>query len=139
MRRRLLLLFLGACAGAAPAAVYKYIDPVTRIASYSNFRLPGQPSRELTPPPSSARRHSGKFKGDGKDAPARLLGMADFPRIDPARQRQMDADRKVIIGDELRAEETGLRQALAAHAPAESLHRRQADVDALRRELGRLK
>lgn len=133
----LLTLILAMSPAVARAAIFKYIDPLTRMANYSNFRPVGHAARELIiapPRPASVARARPVLP-----ARAPMLGVNDFPRIAPARQRQLDADRKGIIGDELGAEELLLRQALDGRAGAEAIGRHQANVAALRRELARLR
>jgi hypothetical protein len=72
-------------------------------------------------------------------APARIDPVVH--RVDPAEQRGRDDQRRTILETELRAEEDALARARAgAGADMAKVVARHADnVDALRRELGRMK
>jgi hypothetical protein len=147
MARRLGCLLLAMLVmPAARAVLFKYVDPVTRMASYTNFR-PSQPgARELVlrpePPPRRAASRGGStpttHAAPGGRKPPPMLGAANFPRIDAERQRELDADRKHIIGSELLAAQAELARLLAGRAPADRVGRRRSDVAALQRELARL-
>ncbi|PHV06635.1 hypothetical protein CSQ96_14875 [Janthinobacterium sp. BJB412] len=141
--RRLVCLLLAAVATpAAQAALFKYVDPATRVVSYTNFRPPMAGARELVLRPRSAPRRAAPSPaaGNARDgAPSPMLGMADFPRTGAERQRELDADRKHIISTELQAAEAELERLLAGRAPPERVTRHRGDVAALRRELARLR
>ncbi|WP_166884764.1 hypothetical protein [Massilia sp. CCM 8734] len=134
-------LLLAGAVPAAQAALFKYVDPETHIASYTNYR-PAQPgARELAlrldPPrrrPAAARAPAMAVAAVGRAT----LGPADFPRIDPARQQELDRGRRHIIGTELQTAEAELAQLLAAGGAPAHIGRRRGDVAALRRELERL-
>jgi hypothetical protein len=162
------LLLAWAAMPAARAALFKYVDPLTRMASYSNYR-PAQPgARELVlridaprrrapgnsraPAAAAAPMRGPAIRGPAIRGPAirgpairgpairgpAIRGPANFPRVDAARQRERDSDRRHILDTELRSVEAELARLLAGGAAPEHIGRRRADVAALRRELERL-
>ncbi|MFB9241723.1 hypothetical protein IV454_18795 [Massilia antarctica] len=145
---RLGCLLLAALGMPAQSALFKYLDPVTRVASYTNYR-PSQPgARELVPrldaparrgaPGARAPAFAAASVPRPEPGPGPGPGPANFPRIDATRQRELDAGRRYIIGTELQAAEAELARLLAGAAAPEHIGRRRGDVAALRRELERL-
>ena len=133
---------LAASGVPAQAALYKYVDPVTHVASYTNFRPAQAGARVLAPRPDPplARPRATLARAGAAGAVARpaLLGPAAFPRIDPARQRALDGDRKHIIATELELVQAELARLLAGRAGLDRIARQRGDVAALRRDLARL-
>jgi hypothetical protein len=137
-------LVLGSASAGAPAAVFKHVDQRTHEVSYANFLPPGWPARELTlprsPEPRRTRHSSSSPMDDSPPArPERLLGADTFPRIDPEQQRKLDVDRRKILGDELMSVQAALQQAQSRSDAPDVINRHRADVEALLRELARVK
>ncbi|RSZ61094.1 hypothetical protein HF313_16480 [Massilia atriviolacea] len=139
---RLCCLLLVSGMPAAQAALFKYVDPVTRMASYTNYRPSQAGARELALRLDGApRRVAARVRSLATAAVAAsgpMLGPANFPRIDAARQRELDTGRRHIIGTELQSAEAELARLLAGGAAPDQIGRRRGDVAALRRELERL-
>lgn len=130
----------------AQAALFKQVDPVSHMASYTNYKPPGS-AREVIPkeprsePVARPARSAGAAPaGRGtRDTPSVSTDATGFPRIAADQQRRMDIDRKKILSDELQAVEGALRQAIGRQAAPEVIHRHESDMAALRRELDSVK
>ncbi|UOD29662.1 hypothetical protein INH39_30470 [Massilia violaceinigra] len=146
------LLLAASTMPSAQAALFKYVDPVTRVASYTNFRPSQRGARELVLRELVLRREAAprRVAPPGEPRPVALassspraavavVGPASFPRIDARRQRELDSDRKYILGTELMSAQADLARLLAGSAPADSIGRRRSDVAALERELARVR
>lgn len=137
-------LVLATASASAPAAVFKHVNQRTHEVSYANYLPPGWPARELTlprsPEPQRSRRGTGSPIDDSPPVrPERLLDADAFPRIDPEQQRKLDVDRRKILGDELMSVQVALQQAQSRRDAPDVISRHRADVEALLRELGRVK
>lgn len=116
----------------ASAAIYQVVDPETGHVTYTNL------------PPRSGGAQS-QSKPDVKPAtPARSSVSksstpANFPHITTQEQRSRDTDRKQILLDELRSEENLLKDAQVKQAADEVVHRHEANIKALQREVNALK
>lgn len=144
------LLLAASCMPAAQAALFKYVDPVTRVASYTNFRPSQAGARELvlrelvrrSAPRRVAQSMAAKpvaIAASGVRAAMPKLGPANFPRIEARRQRELDMDRRHILSTELASAQADVARLLAGSAPADHIGRRRSDVAALERELARLR
>jgi hypothetical protein len=107
------------------ARVYKHVDPATGVIMYSNV-------------PSLADQRPWRARRATKTLAAMTANHA-FPKVNAARQRERDTERRFIIEDELRTEQSALNQALASKAADRIIRRYQANVSALQREVERLK
>lgn len=116
----LLWLALSATPCRAGGEVYTHVDRVSGMVVLSN----------VPPPASMAPAHVVQDKA--RAAPAA------FTRVTPARQREMDADRRAILEDELNEERRALAAASGARAAREVLTRHAANIAALQRELARV-
>ncbi len=148
------LLLAASTMPSAQAALFKYVDPVTRVASYTNFRPSQRGARELVlrelvlrretaprrvSPPREPRPVALAMSSPRAAVTVAAVGPASFPRIDARRQRELDSDRKYILGTELMSAQADLARLLAGSAPADSIGRRRSDVAALERELARVR
>lgn len=104
----------------AGGEVYRHVDPVSGMVVLNNV-----------PPPETAAPVRA-VQGKAQATPA------SFARISAARQRELDADRRAILEDELNEEQRALTAASAGHAARDVLQRHAANVAALQRELARL-
>lgn len=133
-------------AHSAQAALFKQVDPVTHMASYTNYKPPGT-AREVIPKeprsaPAARPAHNAPASGaasTGRENVSASTSQAGFPRVDADQQRRMDMDRKKILSDELQAVEAALRMAVGRQAGPEVIHRHESDMAALRRELDSVK
>ena len=146
------LLLAASSMPAAHAALFKYVDPVTRVASYTNFRPSQAGARELVlrelvrragPAPrrvaQAVAARPVALAGSSVRAAMPTLGPANFPRIEARRQRELDMDRKHILSTELASAQADVARLLAGSAPADHVGRRRSDVAALERELARVR
>jgi hypothetical protein len=106
----------------AGGAVYAHVDPVSGMVVLNNV----PPGARAAP----AQAHI-------PDRNSRAL-LAAFARVSPARQREMDADRRAILENELNEERRALAVASAGHAAGDVRARHAANIAALQRELAHL-
>lgn len=138
----LLATLLSLMAGAARAQVYRYVDSATGSFIYSNQKsdLPVL-SRMSAPSPlrcaSVSPLASGQVRSASKKTVAAGLAPAAFPRVSSAAQREYDSDRRRILQEELELEKSALNDAIGKGASEDIVHRHQANVAALERELDR--
>jgi hypothetical protein len=121
-RACLLCLAVATAPCLAGGDVYVHVDKVSGMVVVNNIP-PAAPAAQL---PTRA------FQGKAQATPA------GFARVSAARQRDMDADRRAILEQELDEERHALAGAHAAHAASDVLARHVANVAALQRELARL-
>ncbi|MES2320128.1 MAG: hypothetical protein V4631_21840 [Pseudomonadota bacterium] len=115
------LLIAPAC---AQAAIFSHVDPGSGLTILSNVDAGrAETVKKLAPTPTQAARA------------AAAATPADFPRVSAARQRERDGGRRAILMAELAGEQQALGTAAAARAQADVLHRHQANIAALQREL----
>jgi hypothetical protein len=62
-----------------------------------------------------------------------------FPRIDPATQQARDNERLEILKEELQSERMAMNDAIAKNAAGETVHRHEAVIAALQREISNMK
>lgn len=123
----------------ANAEIFKYRDPETGGMILTNIRREPQavtaprPSPEsgasilpALPPPPEPRLNPGPAS-------------SEFPRISARTQRHRDMDRRTILDEELRAEKSALDMAMSGGANAEKVERHRGNVEALEREIARLR
>ena len=158
-----LLPALGLPGAARAQAVYKCVD-AGGITLYTDTQRPNckaldLPSGGATAPIGGAARRAG--------APARVAGApaaaapSDFPKVNTSQQRARDDDRREILNDELRSEESklaGLRREFNGGEPErqgnernyakyqervaqmkDSIGRAEKNVDALKREIANIR
>jgi hypothetical protein len=118
-RNRFLMALTLAAGLAHPAAhadstVYKCVDKSGHVeltdvnkAGCKPLDLPGYMPAPRAPTPA-ANPAAGMRQGAGRPAASPAASPANFPRVDSYTQRERDADRREILGDELRAEEQKL-------------------------------
>lgn len=117
-----LWLAFGTVPCQAGGDVYTHVDPVSGMVVLNNV----PPGARAVP----ASTHTPHWKPRAK--------LAAFARISPARQREIDADRRGILQNELSEERRVLAVASAGHAAGDVLARHAANIAALQRELTRL-
>lgn len=155
-------------AGLAPPAahadstVYKCVDKSGHVeftdvnkAGCKPLDLPGYMPAPRAPTPAVTMR-----QGAGRPAASPAPSPANFPRVDSTTQRERDADRREILGDELRAEEqklANLKRDFNNGEPErqgneknyakyqervaqmrDDISRSEKNIEALRREIGNL-
>ena len=155
-------LALGLPGAARAQAVYKCVD-ASGVALYTDTRRPDCKALDLpsggatTPIAGPARRAGAPPRGAAPAAAAPL----DFPKVNTFQQRARDDDRRGILNDELRSEESKLGelrrefnggeperqgnernyakyQERAAHMK-DDMGRAEKNIDALKREIGNIK
>jgi len=101
-------------AAHADSTVYKCVDKSGHVeftdankAGCKPLDLPGYMPAPRAPTPA-ANSAVNMRQGAGRPAASPAPGPANFPRVDSYTQRERDADRREILGDELRAEEQKL-------------------------------
>lgn len=106
------LLLLAACGAASAQQIYLCQDAsghkeLTDTRKGSNCKALDLPGAAI---PAPARREGGAHgRPPGTPAPATVAPSA-FPRVDSAEQRARDADRRQILGEELRSEQQKLAE-----------------------------
>jgi hypothetical protein len=101
-------------AAHADSTVYKCVDKSGHVeftdvskAGCKPLDLPGYMPAPRAPTPA-ANPAANMRQGAGRPAASPAASPANFPRVDSYTQRERDADRREILGDELRAEEQKL-------------------------------
>lgn len=105
----------------APAAIFSHVDVDSGLTILNNVG-PDRPRSVKTVSASPVRA-------------SKTAAPSDFPRVSAAHQQAMDGGRRAILMAELSQEQQALDAAAAAGAQAEVLHRHQANIAALQREL----
>lgn len=105
--------------GTAQAGIFTHVDPVSGMTVMSNVARSS---------PAAAVKTVAAPRAAGAAA-------ADFPRVSKERQSELDGGRRSILDNELAAEQQALAAAAARRAEQSVLHRHQANVAALQREL----
>ena len=108
---------------SAQAAIFRHVDPGSGLTILSNVDAASAGAVKNVAPASVQA---------GKGATATP---ADFPRVSAARQQERDGGRRAILMAELASEQQSFGAAAAAHAQLDVLHRHQANIAALQREL----
>lgn len=141
-----LVLFISLALAALPvqADIYKHVDADGHV-TYSNTPRPGAKRIITDPARPKAKAASAAPRARASSTPA------DFPRVDPATQRQRDTTRRQLLLDELKAEEDLLAAARSAlaNAPsksgsdagklAESLRLHEKNIEMLQKELAHIR
>lgn len=151
----------------ASAAVFKYRDPETGGIIFTNVRrdqkadaetksTPGQEAVAPSAPRTELLRET-QAEAASRSRPAReesLLSApaldaiepttnsrskGEFPRVSVQAQRRRDLDRRMILVDELRAEKNALDTAVNASATLETVEKHRRNVEALEREIARIR
>jgi len=148
------------CGGAyAQSAIYKCVDAAGRV-EFTDVKKSGCKSLDLPGSYPAPVRRAGAASRQGS-APAPIASPADFPRVEATAQKARDDDRRGILNEELRAEETKLASLKAAYNGSEAerqgadknnpkLHekttsmkdditRAERNLEALRRELSNIR
>jgi hypothetical protein len=101
-------------AAHADSTVYKCVDKSGHVeftdvskAGCKPLDLPGYMPAPRAPTPA-ANPAANMRQGAGRPPASPAASPANFPRVDSYTQRERDADRREILGDELRAEEQKL-------------------------------
>lgn len=116
---------------SASATVYKIVDPATGHVTYTN-KQPGA-DETSTNAPSVPETKVKQVHIKTSVAPA------NFPVASSAEQKQRDSDRVQILADEIANESKELADAKSKHATPEDIHRHEANLAALDRELKRMR
>jgi hypothetical protein len=141
---RTFLVGAGMIAVSADGTLYKYVDREAGTTVYSNIarrtRKPkdtaSSDAATVTPaavPGAAARTKAAVPTRAGPRGKA--SAGTDFPRIAPAMQRERDSERRKILNDELQSEQAALHGAIAKKADHDVIHRHEANISALQREI----
>jgi hypothetical protein len=123
----LALIALPLATANVEARVFKHVDPASGVTMYSNVPSLVDERR----PNWRARRATKTF--------AAVAANETFPKINAAKQRERDTEARLIIEDELRAEQSALNEAVANKLADHIIRRYQANIISLQREIDRLK
>lgn len=118
------------CVCNAKAEVYKKIDPTTGHITLTNIPPRSlQQNQESTPPVVMPMPAKSAAPVHAQPSPA------SFPKLSPDLQKERDKDRKQILENELKTEQTALKEATDKKAPADVVSRHKANIAALEREI----
>lgn len=110
--KRIFWLLLGlSIALGAKAEIYKHVDADGRV-TYSNVPMKGAVKLSIQPPPPSSSAADGKA---AKGAPS----PDDIRKLEQEKQKQLVAERRAMLEDELAKERQALEEAKAMYAEAE--------------------
>ena len=138
MTFRFALLSLLLLAPFASADIYKYVDEDGRV-TFSNIPMKGAQRIYTEPAPAvpAPRASNGKARSPRVKTPS----PADFPKVDAATQRSRDANRQLILQNELATEQQALLDARQALQDADATRTPEEKADARKytERLGRLR
>jgi len=118
----MLWLAFGAVPCRAGGDVYAHVDPVSGMVVLNNV-------------PPGVRMAPTQAHTPNRNSTALL---AEFARVSPTRQQEMDADRRAILENELKEERHAFTVALGGRAADDVRARHAANIAALQRELAHL-
>ena len=138
----------------AQSAIYKCVDAAGRV-EFTDVKKSGCKSLDLPGSYPAPVRRAGATSRQGS-APAPIASPADFPRVEASAQKARDDDRRGILNEELRAEESKLAGLKAAYNVSEAdknnpklqerntsmkedITRAERNLEALRRELSNIR
>jgi hypothetical protein len=139
---------IGLVCGSAHAqsAIYKCVDVQGRV-EFTDVVKTGCKALDLPGSIAAPARRSGASPRQGS-APAPVVTPANFPRVDTSVQKARDDDRRGILNEELRAEESklaNLKTPASGSDPArmasmkDDINRAERNIDALRREISNIR
>jgi hypothetical protein len=124
---------------AAEATVFEHVDPFTGNITYSNAP-PRTQERGKEAPALTAKPEPSAVSQTIKAHPAaRTSTPASFPRIAAATQRERDNDRLQILDEELKSEQEALNGAITKTSAEHVIRRHKANIEALQREIQKVK
>ncbi|WP_035060243.1 DUF4124 domain-containing protein [Andreprevotia chitinilytica] len=135
MTLRVLLLLL--VASPAFADIYKYVDEEGRV-TFSNIPMKG--SQRIYADPVTVNAPKTRTKS-GNTPKVNSPSPGNFPKVDAATQRSRDSNRKLILQEELNAEQQALADARRALADADTNRtaEERANTSKYTEKLGRLR
>ncbi|SMC17917.1 protein of unknown function [Andreprevotia lacus DSM 23236] len=141
MNARIILIPLLLAAPLALADIYKYVDEEGRV-TFSNIPIKGAQRIYVDPAPAvpapRARTTTGKAANSERVyAPS----PGNFPKVDAATQKSRDTNRKLILQEELNAEQQALTDARRSlnDADANRTPEERTNVAKYTERLGRLR
>lgn len=130
----------------AQSAIYKCVDANGRV-EFTDVVKSGCKSLDLPGSiPSPARRAGASSRQGSASAP--VATPANFPRVDTSVQKARDDDRRGILNEELRAEESKLANLKVtpngndpgrAASMKDDINRAERNIDALKREISNIR
>jgi len=128
MRRHRILSVLLSCLAAAhaQAEIFSRVEANSGVTILTNVPVDAPTQGKLS-------RHAGT-----PGTPSSAVSPVSFPKIDGARQSQLDGERRDILQTELQDEQQALARATAHKEPNDVIRRHTLNVEALKRELARV-